>query len=157
MEHSFTDWLSGTPVSQAIQLSPWAIPGIQTIHILALAVLFSAALVLSMRVLGRGIAAEPLASVAARFLPPIGICLVLLLVTGTLLIIAEPARTIANPVFYIKMGLLAFALGTTLYLRGAARSTTPLTGAHSAAAVAVLLLWAAIMVAGRYIAYIEPF
>jgi hypothetical protein len=110
-----------------------------------------------MRVLGRGIAAEPLASVAARFLPPIGICLVLLLVTGTLLIIAEPARTIANPVFYIKMGLLAVALGTTLFLRSAARSSGAADGPHSAAAVAVLLLWAAIMVAGRYIAYIEPF
>jgi hypothetical protein len=157
MDNGFSDWLSNTAFSQAIQLSPWAIPGIQTVHIIALAVLFSAALVLSLRILGRGIAAEPLASVAARFLPPIGICLVLLLVTGALLITAEPARTIANPVFYIKMGLLLVALGTTLFLRSAARSSSPLTGLHSTAAVGVLLVWAAIMVAGRYIAYIEPF
>ncbi len=30
-----------------------------------------------------------------------------LLLTGSLLITAEPGRTITNPVFYLKMGLLA--------------------------------------------------
>ena len=153
MENGFTSWLYNTAFSQAIKAAMWAIPAIQTVHIIALAILFASALIIALRVMGGGLAAEPLASVAARFLPPIGICLLLLLASGALLIIAEPDRTLPNPVFYIKMGLLLLALGVTLFLRAAARSNDAPRALHSAAAVVSLLLWAAIMVAGRYIAY----
>lgn len=46
----FSEWLSQTQVSQLIQVTSWAIPGLQTVHILALAVLFAAALVVALRV-----------------------------------------------------------------------------------------------------------
>jgi hypothetical protein len=31
--HEFSDWLSNTPFSQAIQITSWAIPSIQVVHI----------------------------------------------------------------------------------------------------------------------------
>jgi hypothetical protein len=153
---SFSAWLSSTALSQLIQTTSWAIPGIQFVHILCLATLFALALNLSLRIAGRGLAAEPLRSLAGRFVPALWICLGLLLLTGGLLIIAEPDRTITNPAFYIKMILLIVAIALTLWLASVARREheTPTT-MHVAAATLSMLVWAGIIVAGRYIAYVE--
>jgi cytochrome bd-type quinol oxidase subunit 2 len=154
--HQFSDWLSATSLSQAIQITPWAIPGIQTIHIICLALVFACALVLSLRVAGRGLASEPLAQVAGRFSRAIWILLVLLLVTGLLLITAEPGRTITNPVFYAKMTMLALVILITLWLATVARRQFERpSGIHVLAAVVGMLLWIGISFAGRFIAYVE--
>ena len=149
-------WLTSTSLSQLIQTTSWAIPGIQVVHIVCLATLFALALNLSLRVAGWGLSAEPLASLAGRFVPAIWICLAVLLLSGSLLIIAEPFRTITNPVFYLKMSLLVVAIALTLWLASVARrrpeKPAPL---HVAVAALSMLVWAGIIVAGRYIAYAE--
>lgn len=151
---AFSRWLETTPLSQIIQTTSWAIPGIQVIHILCLATLFALALNLCLRVAGRGLVIETSRSLAARFVPAMGICLAILLVSGSLLIIAEPGRTITNQVFYIKMGLLLVAIALTLWLAAIAR-TEPQKPTRMQVAIATLcmLVWAGIIVAGRYIAY----
>ena len=149
------DWLTATPLSQAIQTTSWAIPGIQVVHIVCLAILFALALSLSLRIAGRGLAMESLASLAGRFLPAMGICLAVLFVSGALLIIAEPFRTITNPIFYLKMGLLILAVAMTLWLAAVARRPAARPSAvHVAAAALSMLVWAGIIIAGRYIAYV---
>jgi hypothetical protein len=153
---AFIDWLSATAFSQTIQTTSWAIPGIQVIHIVCLATLFALALSFSLRIAGRGFAVEPLASLAGRFVPAMWICLAVLLVSGVLLIIAEPFRTITNPVFYLKMGLLVVAIGLTAWLASMARRASAKPSAfHVAAAALSMLVWAGIIVAGRYIAYVD--
>ena len=114
-------WLSATGLSQLIQTTSWAIPGDSGGPHLCLATLFALALNLALRIAGRGLAAEPLASLAGRFVPAMWICLVVLFVSGALLIIAEPFRTITNPVFYLKMSLLLVAIALTLWLASFAR------------------------------------
>jgi hypothetical protein len=156
--HQFSDWLSNTPFSQLIQVTSWAIPGIQTVHIVCLALLFSAALVLSLRVLGRGLTAEPLDRLVPRFARAIWTLLVVLLISGSLLIVAEPGRTITNPMFYAKMVMLAVVVAITLWLSAAARRPLEaLTAAHRVAAAAAMLLWIGIIFAGRFIAYVESY
>jgi uncharacterized membrane protein len=151
---AFSRWLESTALSQVIQTTSWAIPGIQVIHILCLAILFALALNLSLRVAGRGLALESSRSLAARFVPAMGVCLVLLLVSGSLLVIAEPSRTITNQVFYIKMSLLVVAIVLTLWLATVARrEPAKPTRLHVAVAVLCMLVWTGIIVAGRYIAY----
>jgi hypothetical protein len=150
------DWITATSLSQAIQTTSWAIPTIQIVHILCLATLFTVALNISLRFAGWGLAAESLASLAARFVPVIWICLLVLFLSGALLIIAEPFRTITNWVFYLKMGLLVVAVGLTLWLAAAARRVNEKPGVlHLTAAALVVLVWGGIIFAGRYIAYIE--
>jgi len=147
-----------TSLSQVIQSTSWAIPGIQVVHIVCLATLFALALNLSLRVAGRGLAAEPLASLAGRFVPAIWICLCILLLSGALLIIAEPFRTITNPVFYLKMSLLIVAIALTLALSSVARRPVEKpTTFHVALATLSILVWTGIIVAGRYIAYAEHY
>jgi uncharacterized membrane protein len=154
--NALVDWLTATPLSQTIQTTSWAIPGIQVVHILCLATLFALALSLSLRVAGRGLAAEPLASLARRFVPAIWVCLGLLLLSGALLIIAEPFRTITNPIFYLKMALLVVAVALTLWLASVARGQPEQrTALHLVGATLSMLIWAGIIVAGRYIAYAE--
>ena len=147
-------WLESTALSQMIQTTSWAIPGVQVVHILCLATLFALALNLSLRVAGRGLVAEPLRSLAGRFVPAMWICLGLLLVSGSLLIIAEPSRTITNRVFYVKMSLLVVAIALTLWLAAVARREPERPKRlHVAVAALSVLVWTGIIVAGRYIAY----
>ncbi len=147
-------WLSSTALSQLIQTTSWAIPGIQVVHILCLATLCALALNLSLRVAGRGLAAEPLRSLAERFVPAIWICLSLLLLSGSLLIVAEPGRTITNPVFYVKMTLLVIVVLLTVWLASIARREPARpTLVQVTVAVLSLFVWAGIIVDGRYIAY----
>lgn len=156
--HQFSEWLSSTALSQAIQVSSWAIPGIQTIHIICLALLFASALVLALRIAGRGLANEPLPQLAARFTGAIWRLLLVLLATGLLLITAEPGRTITNPMFYAKMVMLAAVIIITLWLAAVARRELERpSGFHALLAGVSMLLWIGIIFAGRLIAYVESY
>lgn len=154
--HQFSAWLSATPFSLLIQGTTWAIPAIQTVHILCLALVLTAALILALRFMGFGLSAEPLPQLAGRYTRMIWLLLVVLLASGSLLIVAEPGRTITNPVFYAKMIMLAVAIMATLWLGAAARrhGERPL-GLHKFVAAFSLVLWVGIIFAGRFIAYFE--
>jgi cytochrome bd-type quinol oxidase subunit 2 len=153
--HQFGDWLAATAPSQAIQASTWAIPTIQSVHILALALVFTLGILLALRFAGLGLSVEPLADLAARSTRRIWLLLVVLAVTGLLLITAEPGRTITNPVFYAKMIMLAAVIAVTLLLAFIARRVEKPNALHVALAVLAVLLWIGIIFAGRLIAYIE--
>jgi hypothetical protein len=154
----FSNWLSSTGFSQAIQLSWWAIPSIQTVHILALSLLAASALLFALRFSGRGLAAEPLHQLVPRLARLIWILLVVLAVSGLLLIVAEPYRTIANAVFYLKMAMLLVVILLTLWLAAVSKHELErISAIHRAGAALTVLLWIGIMFAGRFIAYYESF
>ena len=77
----FSKWLSATPLSHAIQTAGWIIPAIQTVHILGVAVLFSSAVLVDLRVLRLLQRDVPLPQVAQRFLPVIWPILMILMIT----------------------------------------------------------------------------
>ena len=149
----FSDWLSTTAISQYIQVTEGVIPALQTVHIVCVAVVFAAALMVDLRVLGTGLKSETLKAVAERFIPSIWVCIVILLCTGALLIVAEPGRTLANPSFYLKLTALFLAIVVTLWLKGFAQGSRPVSGLPVVAAIVSMLLWMTVIVAGRYIAY----
>src|ERR1700723_4455881 len=118
----FSRWLAATPLSHVIQTTKWVIPALQTIHILSVAVVFSSAVLVDLRLwrlLNRDV---PLPEITRRFLPTIWPVLVVLLITGSLLIIGEPRRSLLNATFYLKMALLAFAVVLTAALQWSLRS-----------------------------------
>ena len=113
----FCKWLAATSLSQTIQTTGWIIPALQTIHILSVAVVFSSAILVDLRIwrlLERDV---PLPEVAHRFLPAIWPVLLILLMTGSLLIVGEPRRSLLNSTFYLKMALLAVAIMLTAGLQ----------------------------------------
>ena len=159
---SFCNWLAATPVSQTIQTIDWIVPAVQTIHILGVAAVVSSALMINLRLLGVRSYDQSVARVAARFLPFIWWPLLMLLATGTILIVAEPARALENPVFLLKMGLLIAAAGVTLACQLPIRSNAAfweqsprIRRAGQLIASTSIPLWIAIICAGRWIAYVQ--
>jgi hypothetical protein len=91
-------WLDQTPLSQAIQVTNWVVPAVQTVHILAIAVVASSALIIDLRVIGVFGADQPMKDVASRFLPFVWWPLLILLVTCAIMVTGEPPRSLKNPV-----------------------------------------------------------
>jgi hypothetical protein len=166
----FCSWLQQSPFSQILQNVEWIVPALQTVHILCIGAVISAALALALRQFGLLAADQPLTRVAAQFLRVIWLALPILLLTGSLLIAAEPRRSLASPAFQLKMALLVCVASLLLLYQSrigrlARSSTGPATGAAGAGAIATtfrpgkvitvvaLLLWVGIIFAGRWIAY----
>jgi hypothetical protein len=157
----FCDWLSTTPISVAFQSASWFVPLVQTVHIIAIAVLLVSVYVIAFRLIGLTRGAQPLAALTARSTPWIWVALSVLLVSGILLTITEPARELLNWVFRIKM-LLVLALAAMLLLvqsrlRGFPEYWTQSRGRRGAAraiGIVCVLIGACIVTAGRWIAYV---
>jgi hypothetical protein len=159
---AFCKWLAATPLSQAIATTGWIIPAVQTAHILAVAAVLTAALMIDRRLLQARAHEPSMTWVARRFLPFIWWPLPVLLVTGLTLIVGEPDRTLKNPVFFLKMGLLLAAVLVTLGCQIPLRrdpdfwhQRTARRWAARLLAIASLLLFAGIAIAGRWIAYTQ--
>jgi hypothetical protein len=156
-----TAWLSGTDLSRSISGTTWAVPLIQTVHILGIAVLMITVGLLNFRMLGIGSRSQPVQPLFRRFLPWVWRALGVLLLSGTLLILSEPARELESLLFWLKMGLLLAVVGLTHYLwREIAMHSpcwNPAAGFSRLKLLAVvsLLLWIAVLTAGRWIAYVD--
>ncbi len=156
MIRAFCDWLAATPLSAGLGSTKWAVPAIQTVHILAIAAVLSSALMLELRVLEVDGRSQSMRQAGRRFVPWLIGGLIVLAATGALLIISEPSRSLLNAAFWSKMGLLLFALTATFGLQGAQWRMAAAEPPHAnvrVLAVITLLLWCAIVVAGRWIAY----
>jgi hypothetical protein len=155
----FSQWLAATSLSHTIQTVTWIIPTLQTIHILCVATVFSSAVLVDLRIFRLFERDEPLREVTRRFLPPIWPILVILLVTGSLLIIGEPRRSLVNTTFYLKMALLLVAILLTATLQRMVLASPGVFEDRSrqmagrALATLSILVWCGILFAGRWIAY----
>jgi hypothetical protein len=159
----FCDWVQGTRLSVVLQETSWAVPALQTVHILAIASVFVCTVLLSLRILGVSAAEYTLPAVAQRLLPVVWWSVPVLLVTGSLLIVAEPARSLQNWAFQAKMLLLIVVLtSTVVFQRSLPRDATTVrrqrlrAALHGTYALLSLALWLSVIVAGRFIAYIRP-
>jgi hypothetical protein len=157
----FSKWLAATSLSHTIQTVTWIIPTLQTIHILCVAIAFSSAVLVDLRIFLVFERDEPLREVTRRFLPPIWPVLLILLVTGSLLIIGEPRRSLVNTTFYLKMALLLVAILLTAALQrmvlvspGVFEDRSRQLAARALATVSILV-WCGILFAGRWIAYTQ--
>jgi hypothetical protein len=155
----FSQWLAATSLSHTIQTVTWIIPTLQTIHILCVATVFSSAVLVDLRIFRLFERDEPLREVTRRFLPPIWPVLLILLVTGSLLIIGEPRRSLVNTTFYLKMALLLVAILLTATLQRMVLASPGVFEDRSrqmagrALATVSILVWCGILFAGRWIAY----
>jgi hypothetical protein len=138
------DRLSRTSLSVSIQTHEWIIPTVQSIHIVAIGVALVSAFMIAFRVLGWTGDDQSLADTRARFWPWLLASLVVLLITGVLMVIGEPARELLAFSFWLKMTLVI--AGTLLTGIVSRRGTRPLT-------VVTLLVWVTIIFLGRLIAY----
>jgi hypothetical protein len=158
MLNALATWLLGTPVTAFLENAAWAVPTIQTLHILCIAIVFGGAVFINLRVFGLIERDQPVAAVLGRFLPPMTIAIVILAMTGALLIASEPNRALFRVVFWVKMGLVLLALAATwaqrrLILTGSATHDGAAALSVRLVAGLTFLLWVGVIFAGRWIGY----
>jgi uncharacterized membrane protein SirB2 len=157
MIESFCNWLSNTSVSLTIQTVMWIIPAVQTVHILCVAVVMSCMAMLDLRLIGIAGHRQSVSQMVSRFVPWVWGALPVLLASGLILIVGEPARELLNPYFRAKMVMLATVIAITFIVqRQNKKEANYWEGRRVAAAgmgLVSLLFWVGIVTAGRWIAY----
>ena len=147
-DSAFSQWVVGSD-------SLLAYPSILTLHTVGLALVVGAAIVVDLRTLGVG-DAIPLSTLRRAF-RIFWIGFAINLVSGLILFASEATTKGVQPVFYIKLTLIAAALVITSAIRRrtlTAPGMAPRGGNARPLAVASLVLWAAAIVAGRLMAYL---
>ena len=158
----FTLWLQKQWYSDGIAKTHFAIPVLQTIHTLAVAMIITAVLMITLRVFMVAGKERTLAQTLHRFVPWIWWSLLVCFVTGSLLALGEPPRDMQNPAFWTKMVVVPIAALITLGIQTS--MSRNLVGWEAAAthrgliaqvvAILFVLLWLVIMALGRWIAYV---
>jgi hypothetical protein len=140
------DWLRNVPGLPPI---------VQTLHLLAIAVMLGSTALLSLRALGLAAPGQEPAEMARRLAPWTWWALPVLFVSGSMFVLARPQRYFTNPVFGLKFAFLlpALALAALLY-RTLSHETFSGRRARVLAGLN-LLAWIGVVLAGRWIAYAD--
>lgn len=159
--NEFALWLSETYPSVLIQThNGWMIPTIQSIHIAGIGIVLTSVFMMDLRILGLAGKDQTLRQTTQRFGPWLMWSLVALLVTGVLMVIGEPVRELVTVSFWLKMFLVAVGtLVAAIFLRALRKNEQGwedrITKRFSIKLMAILtfLVWLAVVVLGRLIAY----
>src|SRR4051812_15621641 len=108
-----------TPLGLFMRDSTWAFATVQTIHLIGLAVICGAVILLGLTALGIGMRRQPPADTALGLLPIFGWSLAAMLATGVLMVASKPLRYYLSDPFRLKLALLVagIALYFTLHHR----------------------------------------
>jgi hypothetical protein len=138
----------------------WAYPIAETLHIIGIAALYGSLLVVELRLLGLG-RRIPVVALARLALPWSLAGFALAVAMGLLMFSAHAAEFVEQRVFLLKMGLILLAgINAALFHTGpfttVARWDTNAAPPASvrAAAATSLVLWTAVIVCGRMLAYL---
>ncbi len=149
------DWLELSAPGQYVRDSIWLFPAIEAVHLIGLALLGGAVLVVDLRLLGLGLTARRVTDVTLDARPYLRAALVLMFVTGVPLFLSEAVKCYFNFSFWVKMTALGTALIFTFTFHR--RITGPAfagrrTLQRSTGAVS-LALWFTVAGAGRWIGF----
>ena len=152
----FFEWCENAELIVAMRSSLWLFPVIESLHLMGLALIGGALLVVDLRLLGLGLRGQPVALLARdaeRWL--IG-SLCVMLPTGLLLFMSSAVKCYYLPVFWVKMAALLLALVFTFSIRRRVAATVdadvhPLWPAVVGGAS--ISLWSTVAVAGRFVGF----
>jgi len=153
-------WLEESPLAVSITESDWAFPAIETIHVIALALVIGTVCVVDLRLLGWASVKLSYRQLAHEVLPWTWAAFCLSVVSGCLMFITQAVEYYENNAFRIKMLLLLLA-GINMLIfefvtaRGAAAwdRGQPVPWRGKAAAALSLTLWVSIVFFGRRIGF----
>jgi len=163
---SFTNlfrWLHDTAFSVWLRDSTWTEPIVETIHVLSLTLFFGFAVLLDSRLLGLTMRRRRISEVLGQLNPWLITGFIVMTVSGILLFMGDPLAFYQTTFFKVKI-ILIFVAGLNVLVfnstLGSKMETwdldSPTPTRAKAAGVISLLLWVAIIAAGRAIAYVLP-
>jgi hypothetical protein len=153
---AFFKWCEASWAGQTISNSVYLFPVVEAFHLLALAVIGGAVLIVDMRLAGLGLRQQPTSRIARAAEPWLIGSLIVMLVSGFLLMSSEAMRCYYNDAFWLKMWSLLFAIIFTFTIR---RRFASSPGADTKPALAKLvaiisvLLWSGVGIGGRGIGF----
>jgi hypothetical protein len=127
-------------------------PIVQTIHLLSIAAVMGSVVMIDLKVLGLALPSQSTAELVRRLLPWTWFALPLLALSGLVFVFAQPHRYFANPIFQIKFALLVPAIATAAAFH---RRPEAEGGLAKVLAALSLFLWIGVVMAGRWIAYVD--
>lgn len=156
----FFEWLAATPSSTALRESHYLYLAVLATHVLTLTVFLGTAIIVDLRLLGLVMTRVPVSQILSRLLPWTTGGFAVMAASGSLMFYATPADKFVNLFFRGKMAMLVLAgLAVWIFFRTVHRSIggwdndpVPPRAARLAGGL-TLLLWVAILVAGRMIPY----
>jgi hypothetical protein len=152
----FFQWCESSALGEAIRTSTWAFAVIESFHLLALAVIGGAVLIVDLRLLGLGLKDQRVSDIARNAFPWMVGSLLVLLVTGVGLFLSEATKCYYSTPFWVKMTSLllavtfAFTVRRRITLAGDGR-VAPIW--NKLVAVVSLLLWFGVGAGGRWIGF----
>jgi hypothetical protein len=156
---TFLSFVENSDVSMWIRGDSFlAFPTIITLHTIGMGFLAGGSTAIDLRILGLapGIPLKPM----GRFYPLLWLALAINVPTGILLVIGYPTKQLTNPIFYLKLSLLALAIW--LLVRVGTEVVRPEAGANKSASRHARMLasfsiaaWVLLIIAGRLLEYTQ--
>ena len=153
---SFFQWCEGSGVGEAIRASTWLFPVIESLHLLGLAVIGGAILIVDLRLMGFGLRRQPVRQVAEYAQPWLIGSLIVMLASGSLLFTSEAIKCYYHDAFWMKMSSLSLAILFTFTVRRrVTRAPEDCIGPGWSRTVALvsLALWSGVGIGGRWIGF----
>ena len=152
-------WLESTGIAVAMREWTWLYPIVEIAHIIGFVVLVGSAFLFDLRLLGvsRGL---PVTDLARHLLRWSRLSILVVVPTGFLMFMTNATKMAENPVFRLKLLLIAFAgINALVFHLGTAKSASnwnvdmPSPSAAKLSATFSLLAWSAVISCGRLIAF----
>jgi uncharacterized protein DUF6644 len=143
-------------IGQAIKTSSWAFAVIESVHLLALAVIGGAVLLVDLRMLGFGLRQQSVRDLARDAEPFLVGSLIVMLVTGVALFASEAVKCYYSTPFWVKMTSLSLAIVFTFTVRRRvtrAEAALPRSIVYKLVALVSLTLWFGVGAGGRWIGF----
>jgi len=150
--------LESTPLAVAIAKSNWLFPLLETLHVLAIAIVVGSLAMLDIRLLGLANVRRSLSEMMRSVLPWVWSAFIVAAVCGALLFSSKASTYYVNLPFRIKFVCLILAAANMLAFHWSAQDISgwqngpPPLRARIAGAIS-LVLWISIVAAGRWIGF----
>jgi hypothetical protein len=152
----FFEWFERSLPGSTIRGSLWLFPAIESLHLLALALIGGCLILINLRLSGLGLRSQPVAQLTREIQPWLIGGLVVMVTSGILLFTAEAVKCYYSPAFWTKMTFLVLSLvfTFTIWRRIAVAPEERFRPIRSKlAALISMLLWSVVGAAGRWIGF----
>ena len=151
----YFEWVEASALGNTVRQSLWLFPVIQSLHLLGLAVLGGAVLMVDLRMAGLGLRGHAIPVIARDARPWFMLALIVTLLTGIALFASEAIKCYYNTSFWVKITTLPLAIALTLGVRDrlALRAVGDVTPTTRFVGTLSIALWIIVAAAGRWIGF----
>jgi hypothetical protein len=148
--------LENGAIGTAVRDSLWLFPVVEVFHLIGLAIIGGAILVVDFRLLGLGLRGHPVSRLARDVQPWVAGSLVLMILSGVPLFLSEATKCYYSFAFWTKMTALLLAIVFTFTVRRRVVFAPPgrfAPASYRAVALTSIALWSTVGWGGRWIGF----